>query len=434
MMSTSLLDYNCFYGRLIFCLSFMGGCASQAQVTDSSVDGGMPLDSGQPDRDLDVSMPYSEGGLPENFDGSVPALALGTQLACSLEANGEAYCWGADQVLSRVVPGFELRRANRMPGFRGLVQLSSPFSKLCGVDSLGDVWCMGINYADFLQVGSSEEIVTVARRRLDVRNMVQVLVEPTFLGRDQDGALFGHDTLPPRVHRVPLPAPGRAVGITGSGLFGYCVLLSSGRVACYPPMSGPAVFENGPVIVEGLEDITQVSVGSGHACALKRDGTVWCWGHNEFGQTGTPPESPDTCVTPHAAYYCIRTPRRVEGLNDVEELHAGGDMTCIRRRDRTLWCWGDNSSPSATSPGPGIIGDGLPNTELCIDPWGAERHCRRRPSRVQGLTNVAFFDMAKSGGGCARLLSGETWCWGYAGAVSSPTPVLIPFPDLSRDR
>lgn len=421
---------------LLNCLMIIGtwGCQHQTSQPNLFRDGGQIVDAGRLDGFVDRSQLYPDEDLPENFDGSVPALALGTQLACSLETNGEAYCWGFDQVLSRIVPGFELRRANRMPGFRGIVQLSPPFTTMRGVDSLGAVWCMGSNAANRLQVDNSEEFVTVARRRLDVRNMAQFLVDPTFLGLDREGVLYGNNRAPFLAYQLPLPATERAIGITGSGLFGYCVLFSSGRVACYALSSISARFENGPMIVEGLEDITQVSVGSGHACALKRDGTVWCWGHNEFGQTGTPPESPDACVSPQASYYCIRTPRRVEGLNDVEELHAGGDMTCVRRGDRTLWCWGDNSPPSPTSSGPGIIGDGLPSTEVCLDPGGAERRCRRRPSRVQGITNVATFDTGESGGGCARLLSGETWCWGHAGAVGTTAPVLIPFPDLSRDR
>src|SRR5437773_1950231 len=30
----------------------------------------------------------------------------------------------------------------------------------------------------------------------------------------------------------------------------------------------------------------QVATGSAHACAIRNDGTVWCWGRNDFGQLG----------------------------------------------------------------------------------------------------------------------------------------------------
>ena len=31
---------------------------------------------------------------------------------------------------------------------------------------------------------------------------------------------------------------------------------------------------------------THVAAGGGHSCAIREDGTVWCWGRNDFGQLG----------------------------------------------------------------------------------------------------------------------------------------------------
>ena len=38
--------------------------------------------------------------------------------------------------------------------------------------------------------------------------------------------------------------------------------------------------------VPGLTQIVHLSSGDAHMCALHIDGTVWCWGSNEFGELG----------------------------------------------------------------------------------------------------------------------------------------------------
>jgi len=38
--------------------------------------------------------------------------------------------------------------------------------------------------------------------------------------------------------------------------------------------------------VPGLTDVIAVAAGLHFAAALKSDGTIWCWGDNEFGQLG----------------------------------------------------------------------------------------------------------------------------------------------------
>jgi alpha-tubulin suppressor-like RCC1 family protein len=35
-----------------------------------------------------------------------------------------------------------------------------------------------------------------------------------------------------------------------------------------------------------LANLTEVAAGYNHTCALRNDGTVWCWGYNGNGELG----------------------------------------------------------------------------------------------------------------------------------------------------
>jgi alpha-tubulin suppressor-like RCC1 family protein len=35
-----------------------------------------------------------------------------------------------------------------------------------------------------------------------------------------------------------------------------------------------------------LKGVVQADGGGDHTCAVRTDGTVWCWGDNDFGQLG----------------------------------------------------------------------------------------------------------------------------------------------------
>jgi cysteine-rich repeat protein len=135
-----------------------------------------------------------------------------------------------------------------------------------------------------------------------------------------------------------------------------------------------------PNQVLNLTGVLQLS-GTAHAhCALKSDGTVWCWGSNNRGQLGDGTNG------------YRGEPGQVVTLTDIVELDGGVYGICARRNDGTVWCWGYNLH--------GQLGDGSTTNS-------------DRPVQVSGINNA--LQIAAGNASCARLGDGTTWCWGYNG-------------------
>lgn len=145
--------------------------------------------------------------------------------------------------------------------------------------------------------------------------------------------------------------------------------------------------------------VLQVSAGGYHTCAVKQDGTLWCWGRNDYGQTG---DGTMTASRP--------SPVQVMALGTtVVEVAAGGYHTCARKKDGTLWCWGRNEH--------GQIGDG---TTAVAKP---------SPVQLTALGTSVVGVAAGSNRACARKMDGTLWCWGQNeqgevgdGTTASPKP------------
>lgn len=79
-----------------------------------------------------------------------------------------------------------------------------------------------------------------------------------------------------------------------------------------------------------LEEVTQVSAGALHTCALRAEGSVYCWGANAVGQLGDGTRDDS------------RAPVRVRDLPPARSIAAGEDYTCAST-DRGIYCWGANA-------------------------------------------------------------------------------------------
>jgi alpha-tubulin suppressor-like RCC1 family protein len=76
--------------------------------------------------------------------------------------------------------------------------------------------------------------------------------------------------------------------------------------------------------------VIQLAAGSKHSAALRRDGTVWVWGRNQYGNLGQ--GSADLDVHP--------APTKVGGLTDVTHIASGRDHMLALRADGTVVAWG----------------------------------------------------------------------------------------------
>lgn len=95
---------------------------------------------------------------------------------------------------------------------------------------------------------------------------------------------------------------------------------------------GTTTESNTPVQVSGLTDVVAISAGAGHTVALRGDGTVWAWGWNFYGQLGDDGMSGTSSITPV----------QVLSLSNIAAVSTEGAHTLAITREGVLWAWGGN--------------------------------------------------------------------------------------------
>lgn len=96
---------------------------------------------------------------------------------------------------------------------------------------------------------------------------------------------------------------------------------------------GTIVSRASPVRTQGLPVIVAISAGYTHSLALDSSGEVWAWGTNTYGELGD--GSSDSSSS---------RPVRVPGLTNIIAVSAGTSLSLALRRDGTVWCWGHGSN------------------------------------------------------------------------------------------
>lgn len=145
---------------------------------------------------------------------------------------------------------------------------------------------------------------------------------------------------------VQRPAPVIVSGLSGvaslaaDGRGGHaCAVKTNGSVSCWGYNSsgqlgnGGTTNTNVPVSVAGGYLFRQVSTGSSQTCGVTTDGAVSCWGANSYGQLGNGTKT--ASLTPIAPVSLA--------LGSIEEVHSGVYFTCLRGGAEEVYCTGDNT-------------------------------------------------------------------------------------------
>ncbi len=85
-----------------------------------------------------------------------------------------------------------------------------------------------------------------------------------------------------------------------------------------------------PTRVGDGDDWTVISLDTFHACGVRADGSLYCWGRNIEGQLGLGDAE------------ARLVPTRVDAANDWVSVAAGRFHTCALKRDRSVLCTGQN--------------------------------------------------------------------------------------------
>ncbi len=234
-----------------------------------------------------------------------------------------------------------------------------------------------------------------------------------------------------------IPVLGRITGAIQIAAFASttCAVLFGGTVFCWGGHDGFLGFAASdkcgtlsctktPTMVPSLDNATRVVVGPQFQCALKKDGTVWCWGKRSFCQPG------DEACANHAQ------PSQVLGLDNVKQIAAGASGVLAVKNDGTLWGWGQvRVGEQDVTGGLEQVQSRTNIAQVDFADWGNVRYCDlSREGRALCEGGGSWFMIEDHGNGtselegvssistglsitCAFRTDSQFGCWGR-----TPTP------------
>jgi alpha-tubulin suppressor-like RCC1 family protein len=353
----------------------------------------------------DDELPSRAGDV--EVGGSVAQISAGDQITCALLTTGTVRCWGNATYLGY---GRELPLYPR-PVNIGDIDVGGPVKQIvtgttqtCALLTTGNVRCWG----------------EIAFRILDAASDPANFYSPPLGYPGHQRGVIGDDETPASVGDINV---GGEVSQITAGDGHVCALLTTGKVRCWGDgQFGQLGYGNknaigddeqpaaaGDVNVGG--QVVRLSAGTNHTCALLTTGAVRCWGEGTQGALGygnTNSIGDD------------ETPVSVGAVNIggiARDVSAGDATTCALLDTGKVRCWGKGGAALGYGNTNNIGDDELPLSAGDVNVGG---------SVAQIVTEGApqLFYMHENGT-CAVLTSGTVRCWGlrYLGYPGITEPI-----------
>jgi len=268
---------------------------------------------------LGVSSDQTSSEIPTPIDGiSAPlAVAAGQSIFAAIDQSGSLYTWGLN--VDHAL-GRATEKINALPGMvRGLPALQAV--------ALGDNFMIALSReGEVFSFGSNSagQLGLGHLRTAGTAERVQINVSKDATSKDTDSKDVASKLITPiktiavgATHVLALCREGN-VYAWGSNQYGQ---LGHQRNR----------YDGQPTLLEMPEKITALAAGTHFSLALAESGDVYAWGWNGFGQLGVNDTQPRS------------TPTKVPDLRGVKAI-AAGEMHALAIGQRALYGWGSNEA------------------------------------------------------------------------------------------
>ena len=423
----------------------------------------------------------------DNSEDVYSVLATGAEHTCGLLENGSAMCWGLDNY-GQLGDGGQQTSINKPISYVSINedatidQIYAKQHRTCIILNDNTASCWGFNENGQSGDGSTNTYKSpsttvefpdgkaVESIGMGSKHTCAILEDDTLVcwGTDAFGVLGNGDSetsdkYTPQV--VATPAD-RKVAKVELGVSHTCMLMDDGGIMCWGRDhlgqlgdGGTSTTTHAPSSNVELPEgraATDLSVGDYHSCALLDNGSITCWGQNNYGQLGdnstTHASTPvyvhlpngtlartvdvgpySSCaILENSSTYCwghnnhgrlgigvsggiYLTPMFVEVIDNAVDLNLNYDHTCSLSENGTMFCWGRSK-----------------NGKLGIGPAGDKNYPHQvdyNRAPFASLTGPApLYTWEESSGLRGRVISGEDNVWKLE--VTAPQSATLSMYDL----